>query len=183
MEIGNIVALYTKKTAQERLRMRANAKRWTISGSPKEQAAGQKALTEFNRIDAEELQAHIEAQRQKSSMERVLNTFRQHPMTETERRIIEVLIENPGSTSARLTELCGYKGGSAWHLRFGIMCRDRRMELWPALPSEIRDADFYSGILADWNNTDRTFTMKSEVVEAFALLGVGPAGASAELPR
>ncbi len=164
----------------ERLKIRENAERWKDSDAPKQQAAGAKALTEFDRIDEEELRTHIEAQRKKSPIERVLDAFRRHPMTEVERRIIKVLVENPGSTSAKLTKLCGYKGGSAWHLQFGIMCHDRLKELWPAPPSEKRTADFYSGILANWDDATKTFTMKPEVVKAFALLDVVSADAFCE---
>lgn len=174
MEIRNIVGIYAQKNIQERLKMRANAKNWTSSGSAERQVAGEKALAEFDRIDEEELQTYIETQRKKDLSVRVLDAFHRHPITKAERRIVEALLENPGSTSAKLTEACGYKGGSAWHLRFGIMCRDRRMELWPAPPSEVRLADFYSGILADWNDTTKTFTMKPDVARAFALLGIGP---------
>lgn len=41
-----------------------------------------------------------------------------------------------------------------------------------------RDAPcrFYSGILADWDDTEKTFTMKPEVANALALLGIGPVG-------
>jgi hypothetical protein len=102
---------------------------------------------------------------------RIVEAFQSMPMTETERKIIQALLDNPGATSAALSKAAGWKNMS-WHMHFGIMCFNRGAYLWPASFDERRNADFYSGILADYSDEIHGFTMKPEAVEAFAALGL-----------
>ncbi len=60
-----------------------------------------------------------------------------------------------------------------WHMHFGTMCFNRAVYLWPALKSETRGADFYSGILADWSPEEQ-WRMKPQVAVAFGTLGLHP---------
>jgi hypothetical protein len=96
-------------------------------------------------------------------------------MTETERKLVQVLLDHPGATSTLLSQKLGW-GGMSWHMHFGTMCKDRRHLLWPAPYAEERDADFYSGILADFDDATSGFTMKPEAIEALATLGLRPQG-------
>jgi hypothetical protein len=76
----------------------------------------------------------------------------------------------------QLSTLCGWDG-QAWHLHFGRMCEGREADLWPAPGSKARAASFYCGILCDFDAAGATFSLKPEVIEAFALLGIRPCGA------
>ena len=97
------------------------------------------------------------------------------PMSETDRMLVQVLLDNPDASSEQLTEAMGWKD-QAWQLHFGKMCERREHLLWPAPFEPKRDAPFYSGILADFDEDTRGFTLKPEVVEAFARLGLRPRG-------
>lgn len=105
--------------------------------------------------------------------QRVVEAFRAVPMTPTEEKLIQALLDNPGVTSAQLSAALGWGGGS-WHLHFGTMCFHRAVYLWPAPRAEKRDKDFYSGILADFDNDGSRFTMKPAVVKALAAMGLRP---------
>lgn len=105
--------------------------------------------------------------------ELVRKAFMAKPMTETERKIVKVLLDNPGSTSEGLSKALGW-GVQSWHMHFGTMCEKRLHSLWPPSPSDRRDADFYSGILADLSPGTNRWTIKPEVAEGFAALGLRP---------
>ena len=81
---------------------------------------------------------------------------------------------HPGSTSTELSQALEW-GGQAWHMHFGTMCFNRAVYLWPAPKSEVRAADFYSGILADLSSENR-WTMKPEVEVALSELGLRAKG-------
>lgn len=95
---------------------------------------------------------------------KLAEAFRDQPLTETEVAILKVLHKNPRRTSAELSNLLGWEGQS-WHLHFGEMCRRRESQLWPAGRSEVRDADFYSGILA-FLSLDNRWVLWPEVADA-----------------
>lgn len=98
--------------------------------------------------------------------------------TRSEENVINALLTHPGSRSAELDSHVGFKRG--WHLRFGAACRRRQEMLPPAPPAPGRcnrdgtPAVFWSGILADYDDRTRAFTMKPEAVRAFAQLGLKP---------
>ena len=104
---------------------------------------------------------------------RIVRAFQDPPPSKTERRVIQVLLENPGQSSAFLTSKCGWRGQS-WHMHFGKMCRRRGRLLWPAPYEARRRADFYTGILTDFDETTRGFTLKPEAVEGFRQVGSEP---------
>lgn len=96
-------------------------------------------------------------------------------MTETEQRVVQVLLDNPGSRSVDLSAKLGW-GGKIWHTHFGTMCRDRMADLWPAERYEkMPDVSFYSSILADVADDTLLYTLRPEAVAAFARLGLTPA--------
>ncbi len=108
--------------------------------------------------------------------QRVAEAFRAVPMSDTERRVVQVLLDHPGSTSTELSRALAW-GGQSWHLHFGEMCQKREAYLWPANRSEKRDdADFYSGILADLAVPENRWTMKPEAVAAFSAVGISGRG-------
>ena len=90
----------------------------------------------------------------------VVDAFQHAPMSETDRMLVQVLIDNPDASSEQLTEAMGWKD-QAWQLHFGKMCERREHLLWPAPFEPKRNAPFYSGILADFDEDTRGFTLKA----------------------
>jgi hypothetical protein len=101
----------------------------------------------------------------------VADAFRKHPPTANEEKIIRALLENPHSTSSELSKAYGFDS-QIWQMHFGNMAKAREADLWPAERVEKRDANFYCGILADFDPNGSRFTMKPEVVLGFAALGI-----------
>ena len=106
----------------------------------------------------------------------VFAAFQQMPMSEADEKLVRVILDNPDATSEELATAMGWKA-QAWKLHFGKMCEKREHLLWPAPFEPKRNAPFYSGILADFDEITRGFTLKPEVVEAFAQLGLRPRAA------
>lgn len=102
--------------------------------------------------------------------QKVVTAFQSAPATETEIAVLQILRGNPRSTSSELSGLLGWEGQS-WHMHFGEMCRRREHQLWPAARSEMREADFYSGILA-FLSLDNRWVMWPEVTEALTEIGI-----------
>jgi hypothetical protein len=108
-------------------------------------------------------------------LERVVEAFQQLPMSHKQRRAVQALLDNPGLSSEALSNEAGWRG-KTWQLVFGTMCREREGLLWPAPSDDPRRRKFRSGILANFNDQTRGFTLKSEAVEAFARFGLRPQG-------
>lgn len=112
-----------------------------------------------------------------SEEERVVQAFRRVPPTETEVKLIAVLLADPRSWSKDLTRAMGWQGDSAWHMHFGMACQRRGHLLWPAPTSEAREArdgkpaTFWSGVLADYD-PNCGWTMKPQAERGFAALGI-----------
>ncbi len=174
MNVAHLIELIPTKSAHERLQMRGNAHRLLESGGA--QAADAKALlVALDAFEAQEREACVRHVAGLDNVERIVEAFQTKPITDAERHIVQVLLDNPGLSSEALTEKAGWKA-EAWHMRFGLMSRDRDHFLWPAPFDENRRANFYSGILADFDEETRGFTMKPEAVEAFARLGLRARG-------
>lgn len=158
--------------------VRANVDRLLAHGSAAQKAAAEEVLLalEARVVDQAAVRtAHVAAL---SPVDRIVEAFRAQPMKEIERKVVQVLLDNPDATSPVLTKKAGWTGKTAWHLRFGTMCKAREDRLWPAKPAETRPGDFYTGILADYSKATQGFTMKPEAVEAFAVLGLRPSPAA-----
>lgn len=171
MSIDKIIASLPEKTEAERKKMRANAERLLTSGTPAQKADARKLL------DA--IEAVVVAERERLNTRlagmplsaRVAEAFRKRPPSPNEEKIIRALLENPHSTSGELSKAYGHDS-QIWQMHFGNMAKDREADLWPAEHSNMRDANFYSGILANFDPNGSRFTMKPEVVEGFAALGI-----------
>ena len=122
------------------------------------------ALRNSELLDDDERQAHKEMLESLSLAGRVQGAFTKTQPTDTEAKLVKVLLDAPGATSADLTKAMGWDG-QAWHLHFGTMCKRREVDLWPADPAVSRDAHFYSGILANYSNDNSGFTAKNELVD------------------
>lgn len=171
MNVDKIISALPGMSHQERERVRTNAERLIDSGHADQKAAATKVIEALRETEEEEHRALVDRLNGMEVSARVVEAFQVNPMTETEAKIIQVLLDNPGSTSTELSQALGW-GAQAWHMHFGTMCFNRAIYLWPAPKSEVRASDFYSGILADLSSDNR-WTMKPDVAAAFSELGVG----------
>jgi len=158
-------------SAEEREAFRSNAEAKLTD--PRFATRAQQALQELDRQIAAEAAALSEHVRSLPMARRVIEAFRREPMTATQQRLVRVLLDHPHSTSEQLTAAMGWDG-QTWHMHFGMMCKDREALLWPAEAAIRRDSNFYSGILAIFED-DRWWTIKPEVAEGLAELGIRPA--------
>lgn len=171
MSLSKIIASLPSRTAEQRKQMRLNAIEQSESSDPKKAADAQQFLSALAEMEASE---HAELIAEVAGMEpaeRVIKAFRAEPMTDTEQKLIQVLLDNPHSTSGELTEKIGWKGMS-WHLHFGTMCANRGVYLGQPPKATTPNGKFYTGILADFDNATSRFTMKPDVAAAFAQLGL-----------
>lgn len=166
-----IIASLPHKSQAERARIRTNAERWVKSGTPAQKAEGKKMIAALDALGEAEAKTLYDRLSGMTVAKRVVEAFRKQPPTETEVTVILALLNYPGSTSTGLSKACGWKA-QIWHTHFGTMCKKREADLWPAEPFTKRDANFYSGILADLDPNGNRFTMKPEVADAFAELGL-----------
>lgn len=101
---------------------------------------------------------------------RVLEAFSDMPPSRIEETAIAVLIENPGTVPSVLSAAVGW-GGETWLTHFAMMCRERIEWLRPPMTGEAQDDVFFASIIADRDHRTGAWTMKPEVVKAFATLG------------
>jgi len=171
LNIDRQLASIATAPPDNRKKMRANAEQWLTSGSPDQREAAQRMIDALERQANDEHDALIGELSGLDIAERVIRAFTVKSMTETEEKLIQVLLDRPGSTSTELTQALGWKAQS-WHMHFGTMCADRALYLWPAPDAETRNGKFYSGILADLKEPENLFTMKPDVAAAFERLGL-----------
>jgi 1,6-anhydro-N-acetylmuramate kinase len=167
--IEKILASLADRSDDQLGRIQANAVRQLASEKPAMRRDAERVISGIET----ELARRLEAILAVPLSERIELAFRKRRATRAESTVIRALLDHPGSTSAELTRACGYKGKSAWHLRFGDLCKRREADLWPAPASEARDETFYSGILSDYDPEQSTFTMKPEAAVAFATVDWG----------
>lgn len=169
--LNQMLATLPNRTPEERKTMRERALR-QMGGCNQAaaKAASQlvKAIDELEQALRDELMGELKGM---TAAERVVRAFTVEPMSETEAKIIQVLLDNPGSTNRELSRKLGWND-NGFDLHFGMMCRDRSVYLWPAPDAEKRDGKFYSGILAEYDEDGSSFTMKPEVAAAFTKLGL-----------
>lgn len=170
MNIDKIVNSIPGMSRQERERVQVNAEKMLETGNDVQKQAAEKVIATLAESEEAEHQALVDRLSGMEVSARVVEAFRVDPMTETEAKIIQALLDNPGSTSTDLSQALGW-GAQSWHMHFGTMCANRAVYLWPAPKSEVRAADFYSGILADLSSDNR-WTMKPEVEVALSELGL-----------
>ena len=172
MTIEKIIASLPNRDARERREMRSNAERLLASGPEARNADAQRLLDALASYEQEERDQRIARAAGMDRADLIVEAFTSRPMTETEKKVVRVLLDNPGLRSIDLTAKLGW-GGKAWHAHFGKMCHDRMADLWPAESFEDKpDVSFYSGLLADVTDKTVPFTMRPEAVEAFARLGL-----------
>ena len=176
MSIEKIIASISNLDADKRRMMRSNAERTVSAGPEAKKADARRLLDALASHEQEERNQRIARAAGMDRADLIVEAFTSRPMTETEEKVVRVLLDNPGLRSIDLTAKLGW-GGKAWHAHFGAMCRDRMADLWPAERFEDKpDVSFYSGLLAEVTDKTVLFTMRPEAVEAFARLGLIAAG-------
>lgn len=184
MSIEKIIASLPGRSIGERGEMRANAERMLASGPEAKRTDARRLLDALVSLEQDERAKRIARAAGMDRVDLIVEAFMSRPVTETEEKVIQVLLDNPGHRSIDLSAKLGW-GGKAWHAHFGAMCRDRMADLWPAERFTSRpDVSFYSGLLAEITDKTLLFTMRPEAVEAFARIGLVAAKRSRHLaPR
>jgi hypothetical protein len=157
--------------ARQRFQLRENANRLSQAGTEAQKVQADGVLAELLRIEESEELARRASVASLAIPERVANAFNEMPPTETETRLLQVLLDNPDSSSEALSAALNWKG-LAWHMHFGEMSKKREHLLWTADHAVVRDASFYCGILALFSDSSRGFTIKPEVADGLAMIGV-----------
>ena len=173
MNLDRIIATIPGKSKAQRGIMRENAGKWLDTGSDMQKASAQSLLDALETQEKYEREAFENRLKAMGLAERVVEVFRVKPPTKNEIKVIQALLDHPGSKSIELSGACGW-AGNKWHLDFGALCRKRETYLWPAEPIEKQNRSFLSGILADLDPAENRFTMKPDVAKAFAELGIEP---------
>lgn len=176
MSIDKLIAKIPTMSPDERKTMRANAKAKATTGD----ANAAKVLAALDAQDAEENRLPQQARAEKiaeldqaSPTERVKLAFELEPITPGEDKLIQTLLDHPGSTCAELSRMHGWQD-NAWDMQFGKLCKKRAPWLLPrgtmmadddlvALPLLTLKERDDEGLLRYW--------MRPEAVEAFKLLG------------
>lgn len=171
MSLEKIIASLPKRSADERKQMRHNAIEQLEGSDSRRAAEAEQFLSALTQLELNEQADLIAEVAGMEPAQRVVKAFTAEPMTDTERKLIQVLLDNPGATSGELTEKIGWKGMS-WHLHFGTMCAERAVYLGQAPDAVTRPGKFYTGVLADYDGETSGFTMKQDVAVAFAQLGL-----------
>ncbi|MGV1834670.1 hypothetical protein ACQZ6C_07905 [Rhizobium rhizogenes] len=164
----DIVAMDAAKRSQHR----ANAERWLANGTEAQKAAAEAALDELDRVEGEEEANRRQVIASLGALERVANAFKKLPPTDTEKGLLQVLLDYPDSSSEALSTAMKWRG-QTWHMHFGEMCKKRESMLWPAEPAVVRDGNFYCGILAHFDD-ENGWRFKPEVAEGLAAIGIKP---------
>lgn len=168
MNISDLVERIEKMDAAKRQIFRENALR--NIDDPKLGANAKLNISTLDEVEQREKQQKFEKLQNMTRTERVTAAFKELPLKEGEQKVMQVLLDNPGHSSAGLSSLLGWDG-QIWHLKFGELCKDREHLLWPAEPAFVREGDFYCGILADLDS-DNLWQVKPEVEEGLAKLGI-----------
>jgi hypothetical protein len=168
MNIDKLIAAIPGQSAEQLAATRANAVRWLETGTEVQKAAAAQLIAAMDANRA----AEGERLRDLSVAKRVAEAFRAMPMTDHERKVIQALLDNPGSTTSELNRAAGLGENMVWQMHFGVLCKSRQAHLWPPEAAEHRDGLFFSGILADIDRATNRFTLKPDVVVAFAELGL-----------
>ncbi len=167
MDIEKVVTAIPQMNRDDRRRLRQNAEKMLASRNA---ANAQRVLNALDAQERADEDAHSMRLKGQSIPDRVENAFKCEPLTESELKVVQVLLDNPGFTSEELSRSLGW-GGQAWHMKFGAICKRREHNLWPAEPAIVRPADFYSGLLADLSSENR-WSIKPAVAEGLARLGI-----------
>lgn len=152
--------------------VKANVERLLAHGTKAQKAAAEEVLSALEARVVDQAAAKTAHVASLSPVDRIVEAFRLQPLKEIERKVVQVLLDNPDATSPVLTKKAGWTGKTAWQTRFATMCKAREARLCPTEADGTRTGDACIGILADYSPATQGFTLKPEAVEAFATLGL-----------
>lgn len=180
MNIELTLAKIPAMTADQRKTLRANAEEKLASGDPKWAIDAPRVLATLDAFEEE--QGRVTSQRRAikianlkdaSAVERIVLAFEIEPATQAEEKMIQILLDHPGSTATQLTDLHGWVG-DAWDLQYGGMCARRQEYLWPLEPAvrteEAPNIDMLTFKTRGEDGMLR-YANRPEALEAFKLLG------------
>ena len=124
MSLDKIIASLPNKTVDERKKMRENAKALSEGRDPKKVNDASRLLAALDGLDESEHDELVGELKGMPVEERVVRAFTVERMTETETKIIQVLLDNPGSTNRDLSRKLGWND-NGFDLHFGTMCKNR----------------------------------------------------------
>ena len=169
--IDKILASIPTANPDKRAQMRVNADAKIASGTETQRDRARQVIEALEAQEQLEHGAKFAGLDKLTARERVLRAFTAQPLTDHETKVVQALLDHPGSTSTALSEFMGSKG-KIWHQNFGTLCKDRAPYFPPAPRAEKRNAPFYCGILADLKEPENHFSMKPDMVVAFEQLGL-----------
>lgn len=168
MNIDRHIAAIPDQSPADRARVRTNAEGWLASEDPAKRDAAARLIAA---LDAHE-SAAAEAFERTPLTDRVVEAFRRRPWSDHEGKLIQALLDHPGSTTTELNRLSGLGENMVWQMHFGNMCKALTDSLGPPPPAITREGPFWSGLLAQAEEATNRFTMKPDAVAAFAQLGL-----------
>jgi hypothetical protein len=171
MNIDKQLAGIPTMSAPDRASLRANAMRLAGAGTQVQKTSAVQLLAALDGQEQADSAALYKRLKDQPVAKRVVEAFRIAPMSDNERKTIQALLDHPGATTTELSRACGHDG-MIWQMHFGNLCKDRQAYLWPAEKAGTREGLFFSSILADIDGQSNRFTMKPDVVAAFAELGL-----------
>jgi hypothetical protein len=173
MSIDKIIASLPTKSVRALDTMRKNAQQILETGTPAQRADAERLIAAIDDLEQPQDKTPFDQLSDEEIARRVELAFVRHPMTDTDAKVIQALLDHPHSSSIHLSEVCGWEG-KAWHAHFGAMCHRRLPYLWPIKVVEEWGAPFYSGLFATFDREGSRFTMRPAVAAALAKIGMEP---------
>ena len=180
MDIAKTIAGIPGFTSQQRYTMRVNAVEKLAAADAKWVAMAQELLTALDEFDSGQKRIQnvakvkrISELEGKTASERIFAAFELDHLSETDEKLIRVLLDNPGSTCAELSVKIGWHP-QTWDMGFGSLCSQRMEYLWPLEPlvrEEKKGFIRFLTVQERSNDEAIRYTMKPEAVEALARLG------------
>lgn len=180
MNVEKMIASIPDKTDEQRRMMRANAEAKLASRDPAWVTPAARMIEAIDSFDQERTRlagecraSAIAAAGNAPLVDCIVTAFEIERPTQAEEKLIQTLLDHPGSTCAELSAHHGWEP-IAWDMQYGAMCASRVDFLWPLEPS-VRDGDQANinmltrqergpdGALRYWN--------WPEAVDAFRALG------------
>lgn len=168
MNVEKLITSLPLRSDAERRDMRLRAEEWVAAGDAEKANRARQLLDALDGFEA----AAIKAFERTPLSERVYEAFRHRPWSDHERKLIQALLDHPGSTTTELNRLTGLGDNMVWQMHFGNMCKERADYLGTPPPAVTREGSFWSGLLADATAETNLFSMKPEAVEGLARLGL-----------
>lgn len=172
MSSDKIIASIPKMSAAERDTVRQRAKAQLLaSDGDKDAEKVIAALDAFEQRMQSEEEAALNELRAGPPTKLIKAAFENMPPTQTEIRIIQVLIDNPDSSCAELSGRLGWQPNT-WDMQFGSLCALRRRYFGQITPADKDMSENLSLLLVRRRDESGTlrYTFSHDALEAFRML-------------